>query len=683
MSVWNNDNKLLKDCGDVLSFPFTFKIFKETDLKVSLINPITQEETVLKLGVDYDVLISRIDDGGSIELHKAYPGQRLYAYRELEIIQPENVPTEGYFPESTIEDALDRSIMIDQQLQEQLDRSAQLSGYAPTEKISFEDPVDGMVLQYQIEGTKAKLINYDLVKELSDFRNEVDQDVANNKAEQDAVIEQYRDVVTNEITSFETQTNSTIQTMQEQISSNQEENIKSIEDFKTEVNTTISKVSEAADKIDALEEQMTDAKNAADQATAAAEQAVEKASEASNAAQQLTGTISQVAEHTATLEDLKPHVAVNETNISDLQQRIAPLEVFKNEFPASVNLTTWARLADGKIYNIPFDDVKADTNRFIQFENTSDRRTLRFKKNTFIRLETTTDIRHMCVWDDFIVKVEDILDEGATLTNGKDYSIFLVPEGDSVALKISLNKTAPTGYNTEDTRRIGGFHTECADVGTVQAGNAMNGWLAGDIIPNSVWTLWHRPAIASPSGALYVPERDAWTTIYSQSGTLENTVFEFGGTTTRSRTAWDHEVDLGLVGWEFPTSIDFTMSNMGVVPLKAVKGKAEASCKTAGGWVNENNVRIVADCGIESTCGGLWIILQEYGPCGGSGWATSGSNTKTNPRQYGSIQRLLGGGSWYHSGCTGPSSRNGPDSALGTSASVSARGWSRPLKPRM
>lgn len=683
MSVFNSDNKLLKDCSDVLSYPFAFKIFKDTDLKVSLINPETQEETALVLGVDYEVKISRISDGGSIELYTSHPGYQLYAYRKLDLIQPEEVPTEGYFPESTIEDALDRGIMISQQLQEQLDRSAQLSGYSDTEKIAFEDPVDGMVLQYQVEGKSAKLINYDIVKEMSDFRTEVDANVAANKAAQDAVIEQYRDVATQEILSFETETNGTLTEMQERITSNQDENVQNIEQFKTDVNNTISKVSEAAEKIDQLEGQMAEAKDASERATNAANQAVIKADEATQAAATLSGTIAQVETNTSDLDNLKPRVSTNETNILDLQGRIAPLETFKNEFPSAVNLTTWARLADGNIYNIPFDDVKADTNRFIQFENTSDRRTLRFKKNTFIRLETSTDVRHMCVWEDFTVKVEDILDEGTSLTNGKDYSIFLVPEGDSVALKVSLNKTAPTGYDTENTRRIGGFHTECKNVGTVQTGNAMNGWLAGDIIPNSVWTLWHRPVVASPSGARYVPERDAWKTIYSQSGTLENTVFEYGATTTRSRTAWDHELDLALVGWDFPTSLDFTVSELGIVPLKAVNGKAESSCVTAGGWVNENGVRMVTSGGDESTSGGLWTILQERGPAGGSGWAAGGSNTVTKPQQYGTIYRLMGGGIWNSSGYAGPSSRGGGSSATGAYASVSARGWSRPLRPRM
>lgn len=175
------------------------------------------------------------------------------------------------------------------------------------------------------------------------------------------------------------------------------------------------------------------------------------------------------------------------------------IEDSTGQFPAKENLTTYARLSDGNLYNIPFDDVKADSNRFIAYSN---RKQLIFKKNTFIKLETATGTRQFCVWADKTVNVESVLDTGSTLTNGKDYSIFIVPEGDNdVGIKVSLNKTAPTGYSPENTRRIGGFHTMCVDVGTVKAGNSMNGWYAGDIIPNSVWTLWHRPLIASPSGA--------------------------------------------------------------------------------------------------------------------------------------------------------------------------------------
>lgn len=630
MSVHSNDNSILKTCGTLTHFEFGFKVFKAEDLVVSLMDPATQNLTALKLNEDYTINISRINDGGSIELTETHNGYSLYAYREIEIIQPHEIPTEGYFPESTIENALDRGIMIDQQLQEQIDRCIAIPGTSGFTGVNVQLPVPqaGNTLAWSEDGKN--LENFDVKGANDEF-----------KADVNATLTSAQNTFAGQISEFKTSVNT------------------NINNFKSDINATISEVSEAASKINELEE--------------AVQTAVDKANVATSKAETATS-----AATTATTQANRA-----ESIADEMEEKYEAIESFKNSFPAAVNLTTLARLNDGKLYNIPFDDVKADSNRFIMYENTSTRRSLRFKANTFIKLITETDTRHFVLWQDLVINAEDYLDEGTTLTNGKDYSIFLVPDGASnVAIKISLNKTAPAGYDTVNTRRIGGFHTECADVGTVQSGNEMNGWLAGDIILNSVWTLWHRPLIASPSGARYVPERDAWKTIYRQSGTLHNTVFEYGATLTRSRSAWDHEVDLGLVGWEFPTSIDFTISELGIVPLKAVAGKAESSCTKAGGWKNENNVRITTSGGDESTSGGLWTILQEYGPCGGQNWATSGVNTLTSPRQWGSINRLMGGGDWGDSGYAGPSSRDGGGPALNTYAHVGACGWSRPLRSK-
>ena len=69
MSVNTDTNKILMDCSTVTSFDFTFKIFKETDLVVSLVDNETQVITsTLALHTDYEVSISRIADGGTLTL---------------------------------------------------------------------------------------------------------------------------------------------------------------------------------------------------------------------------------------------------------------------------------------------------------------------------------------------------------------------------------------------------------------------------------------------------------------------------------------------------------------------------------------------------------------------------------------------------------------------------------------
>lgn len=159
MSVYNSENKVVKSCGELTHFEFSFKIFKEEDLTVSLINPTTQALTNLKLNEDYTVSISRVKDGGSIELMEKHNGYNIYIYREIEIIQPHEIPTEGYFPELTIENALDRSCMIDQQLHEVVNRCVKLPGFSDITEIEIEPPINGKTLVWGVNNGKATIKN--------------------------------------------------------------------------------------------------------------------------------------------------------------------------------------------------------------------------------------------------------------------------------------------------------------------------------------------------------------------------------------------------------------------------------------------------------------------------------------------------------------------------------------------
>ncbi len=281
---------------------------------------------------------------------------------------------------------------------------------------------------------------------------------------------------------------------------------------------------------------------------------------------------------------------------------------------------------------------------------------------------------------DIEVEAESLLDEGGTFQNGKAYSLFLVPNTnyDGVELKVSLNSTAPTGYTPNDTRRIGGWHTECANVGDTSSwapNHKLNGWLAGDILPHSVWTLYHRP-YASPNNTIYIPcGIPFWRTIYDHSGTLATTNFEFGGTITRNRSFYGHMQDMMHAGYILPTYEQAAISGFDCEPLKAIMGKAEASVTTAGGHVNESNHRIVSSYGAEDCVGCTWKITT-IGAIGGSGWNTDPS---VGVHQYGSVNVLLVGGYWANSGNAGPFATDGSDSALTASSGVASFGVSYPL----
>lgn len=86
------------------------------------------------------------------------------------------------------------------------------------------------------------------------------------------------------------------------------------------------------------------------------------------------------------------------------------------------------------------------------------------------------------------------------LEAGKDYYVYLIlKDGDSnLSFEFSTNPTAPEGYTEHNSEKIGGFHTLCADVGTIED-HLLSGYQAGDILPYSVWSLNHRPR-CSPEG---------------------------------------------------------------------------------------------------------------------------------------------------------------------------------------
>ena len=124
------------------------------------------------------------------------------------------------------------------------------------------------------------------------------------------------------------------------------------------------------------------------------------------------------------------------------------------------------------------------------------------------------------------------LDAGDSFTLGNDYYIYICDPtsgNDSVdtdeIYKISLSSTYPDGYTASNSRKIGGFH-----YGVVRnvdsymrpinsSGTALgSGWETNvytGIVPNSVWTLLHRPKCA-PEGMVYL-NGDLWGDIYLSS----------------------------------------------------------------------------------------------------------------------------------------------------------------------
>jgi hypothetical protein len=90
-------------------------------------------------------------------------------------------------------------------------------------------------------------------------------------------------------------------------------------------------------------------------------------------------------------------------------------------------------------------------------------------------------------------------------TVGKDYAVYACSDG---ALISSENFTAPAGYTTTTSLKIGGYHYGPGALATAQAG----GDTTPQIIAKSIWDLKYKPSANDPRGFSRTPH--GWRALY-------------------------------------------------------------------------------------------------------------------------------------------------------------------------
>ena len=347
---------------------------------------------------------------------------------------------------------------------------------------------------------------------------------------------------------------------------------------------------------------------------------------------------------------------------------------------ANENLEYLKYVADNNSVNNSFDLQYFDK-RFIQY---NDKSKLLIKAGTLIALNNNGTPIYYNNTSDVIVDVTTILDAGAALTNGKDYYVYLVPNGNNVDLKVSLNSTYPAGFTASNSRKIGGFHTLCVDVGTI-SGHTLSGFVAGNILPASVWCLSHRP-VSEPEGMVYIDLIDKWVDIYLQSGIYNvttgilTTASVYGATVTDTRPWSDHAEDLFRVKKRMPTDIEFAAFAEGSNQKTSILGSAAPSPKTSGGHLDTASRRMISNYGLEECCGYLWQWIDNPSANGGSGYAVHDAIAGAKGQLYGSSYALLAGGDWSSGSDCGSRCRYGDLPRSSACANVGGRGVSEPLK---
>lgn len=138
--------------GATDEYDYTFPIISDSDLRVSVRDD-DDVETTLVLNTDYTVDGAGDEDGGSITLldGNLTSGHVLTIRRVRQLKQLTDIRNQGEFFPETHEDAFDHLIMIDQQQQDELNRSVKLpetissSSFDPTLPWDIQDMAGGVL----------------------------------------------------------------------------------------------------------------------------------------------------------------------------------------------------------------------------------------------------------------------------------------------------------------------------------------------------------------------------------------------------------------------------------------------------------------------------------------------------------------------------------------------------------
>jgi hypothetical protein len=262
------------------------------------------------------------------------------------------------------------------------------------------------------------------------------------------------------------------------------------------------------------------------------------------------------------------------------------------------------------------------------------------------------------------------LDSGA-LEAGKDYCVYACDNSGALVFKTSLATTFPAGFSAADSRKIGGFHTLCADVGII-SGHALSGYVNRDILPASIWDLKHRARCGNNAGLVYDVKSGVWVDIYLASGTGTSTVSAHGGTISDTLNWMDFVDAGGAVGKRLLTDREFQLAAAGSNEETSIAGSADPV--TTGGHSDTAGRRMISNIGCEDCCGVMLQWLQDqayyhYGTTaawgnlpGGKGsiytlfTVDPGAPEMDNSDAGGDI-KLLAGGYWVYAAYSGSRSR--------------------------
>lgn len=233
---------------------------------------------------------------------------------------------------------------------------------------------------------------------------------------------------------------------------------------------------------------------------------------------------------------------------------------------------------------------------------------------------------------------------------GKDIYIWVgYSSTGELIYALSLSSILPSDFS--EGKLIGGFHCLCADVGTI-SGHLLSGYTAGAVIPNSIWTLSHRP-VSDPEGMVWVPEINKWVDIYLPSWNGSKLISKYQGVIADGASSPSFDGSkfaeyAALSKKELISYGEFTVVAKGSNEGTSINGASDPN--TAGGHFDTAGRRMISNYGLEDCCGVLWQwsrTLFEGGatsPTASSVWRNgAGEATYTE----GNMRYYLDNYAWY------------------------------------
>ena len=164
--------------GNTATYPFAFKVFTDADVLVKKLEVSTSIETTLPIGANNDYIVTLNSDqngnpGGSITLKSGGNDQNLASGFTIVItsaltpLQGTDLTNQGGFYPEVINDALDKSVILHQQQQDEIERSI---------KFSLTNTIGSLEITENAANRKNKVLGFDnlgefeVLKELGTYR---------------------------------------------------------------------------------------------------------------------------------------------------------------------------------------------------------------------------------------------------------------------------------------------------------------------------------------------------------------------------------------------------------------------------------------------------------------------------------------------------------------------------------